>query len=84
MKTTTRPASYQIKAENPRIPFGGMVKFRVRATYERDADGNECADIETIHAEVTKILAHHRPSSGLWSYSVTYRGETFDHGDVSV
>lgn len=75
-------ASYLVKARN--ATSGSLVKFRVRAPFSRDGAGNEIPDTDAIHAQIARTIGAHRPASGLWAYSVSYRGESFDDSEVSV
>jgi len=84
-------ATYQVRAfphilANGTVNDGSLsgVKFRVRSTYERDAAGNEMANVEDIHAQVEAIIGRAKAGSGTWTYSVTLRGETFERSTVTV
>lgn len=74
-------ASYVILATNGAL--AANVKFRVRCDVVR-IGSNVCADVDAIHAAVKSTLAAAKPGTGMWSYSVTARGEHFDNDTVTV
>jgi hypothetical protein len=87
----SKPSSYQVRAfphvlANGTVNDGSLagVKFRVRSTYERDAAGNELANVEDIRGQVAAIIGRAKPGSGTWTYAVTLRGETFERSMVTV
>ena len=75
-----KTASYTIHATNAAL---AVARFRVRCDVVR-IGGNDCADVDAIHAAVKAALAAAKPGSGMWSYSVTARGEHFDSDTVTV